>query len=104
MDTNSNSNKSNDDEDDLYADLTEEKLANSIKRNHDAKKKPSYLIGGQNKDFFDVDYVNQLRHEIAQLKEENNTLKRNIGTLYRTAKIELERKDRELATLQSKKK
>jgi hypothetical protein len=39
--------------------------------------------------------------DIAKLKAENETLKRNMGILYRTAKAELERKDRTIEMLQS---
>lgn len=34
------------------------------------------------------------------LKEENESLKRNMGTLYRTAKAELKRKDERITRLQ----
>ena len=34
------------------------------------------------------------------LKEENESLKRNMGTLYRTAKVELKRKDERITRLQ----
>lgn len=37
--------------------------------------------------------------EVEKLKEENQQLKRNIGTLYRTAKTELKRKDEEISRL-----
>eukprot|EP00804_Cyclotella_cryptica_P023335 CCRYP_000495-RA/>CCRYP_000495-RA protein AED:0.44 eAED:0.44 QI:0/-1/0/1/-1/0/1/0/57 len=41
-----------------------------------------------------------LQREIASLKAENETLKRNMGILYRTSKAELERKDRTIEMLQ----
>lgn len=39
--------------------------------------------------------------DVAKLKAENETLKRNMGILYRTAKAELERKDRTIEMLQN---
>jgi len=39
--------------------------------------------------------------DVAKLKAENETLKRNMGILYRTAKAELQRKDRTIERLQS---
>lgn len=39
--------------------------------------------------------------DVDKLIAENETLKRNIGILYRTAKSELERKDRTIEMLQS---
>ena len=39
--------------------------------------------------------------DVAKLKEENETLKRNMGILYRTAKAELERKDKTIEMLHS---
>ena len=42
----------------------------------------------------------QLKAQINQLQQENATLKRNISTLYRTAKHELNRKDKRIAALE----
>ena len=39
--------------------------------------------------------------DVAKLKAENETLKRNMGILYRTAKAELERKDKTIEMLQT---
>ena len=44
--------------------------------------------------------IQQLQQQIKSLKAENDTLKQNIGILYRTAKSELERKDRTIGQLQ----
>uniref|UniRef100_A0A7S2JTX9 Uncharacterized protein n=1 Tax=Leptocylindrus danicus TaxID=163516 RepID=A0A7S2JTX9_9STRA len=41
-----------------------------------------------------------LRARIRELEEENSTLKRNISTLYRTAREEIKRKDAQIAALQ----
>ena len=44
--------------------------------------------------------IQQLQQQMKSLKAENDTLKQNIGILYRTAKSELERKDRTIGQLQ----
>lgn len=43
----------------------------------------------------------KLQQQIKQLEAENETLKMNMGILYRTAKSELERKDRRIEELQN---
>lgn len=43
-----------------------------------------------------------LRARVRELEEENSTLKRNISTLYRTAREEIKRKDAQIAALQEK--
>lgn len=45
--------------------------------------------------------VDRLRQQLKSLAEENDVLKKNMGILYRTAKNELERKDRAIDQLQS---
>ena len=45
--------------------------------------------------------VGDLQQQVASLKEENETLKRNMGILFRTAKAELERKDKVIDRLQN---
>ena len=42
----------------------------------------------------------KLQQQIKALEAENETLKKNMGILYRTAKSELERKDRRIDELQ----
>lgn len=49
---------------------------------------------------YDEAHVASMQKEIDSLKAENETLKRNMGTLYRTAKAELARKDERIASLQ----
>lgn len=44
----------------------------------------------------------QYQEEIKSLKNENLTLKRNIGILYRTAKVELDRKNMKIQDLEKK--
>ncbi len=45
--------------------------------------------------------ITKLQIEINKLKQENETLKRNMGILYRTAKLELERKDARILQLEN---
>jgi septal ring factor EnvC (AmiA/AmiB activator) len=45
--------------------------------------------------------ISNLQQQIKNLEAENETLKKNIGILYRTAKSELERKDRRIEELQN---
>jgi hypothetical protein len=68
--------------DDLYGDLE-----NAIAKQPEPGK-PESLPAEENVD-------------VAKLKAENETLKRNMGILYRTAKAELERKDRTIEMLQN---
>lgn len=49
---------------------------------------------------YDEAAMQQLRADNDRLRAENEALKRNIGTLYRTAKAELARKDERIASLQ----
>jgi hypothetical protein len=46
-----------------------------------------------------VSHSKALEERVRQLEEENENLKRNIGTLFRTAKAEILRKDAEIASL-----
>jgi hypothetical protein len=50
---------------------------------------------------YDEAAMQTLRADNDRLRAENETLKRNIGTLYRTAKAELARKDERIGSLQS---
>ena len=43
--------------------------------------------------------VDALQQRVAELEKENSTLRRNMGTLYRTANSELGRKDTEINSL-----
>jgi len=103
---------SNDDitNDDLYGDLETTKLATdkdsksrvSERLSQEFQSRP-FILGEKNVDYFDADYVNQLQKQIDDLKNENETLKRNIGTMYRTAKVELARRETELNSWRSDK-
>ena len=44
--------------------------------------------------------ITQLQQQIKSLQAENDILKKNIGILYRTAKSELQRKDKTISSLQ----
>ena len=44
--------------------------------------------------------ITQLQQQIKSLQAENDILKKNIGILYRTAKSELQRKDKTICQLQ----
>ena len=75
-------------EDDLYGDLNLA-AAKPAPRKQQTSPTPS-----------DQD-VSKLQQRIKQLEAENETLKKNMGILYRTAKSELERKDRRLEELEN---
>ena len=44
--------------------------------------------------------ITQLQQQVESVKAENDILKKNIGILYRTAKSELQRKDKTICQLQ----
>ena len=79
-----------DDDDDLYNDLPDIKSAAlKTKTNNDS----SLSLENQ---------VKALEAELAVMKEENENLKRNIGTLFRTARAEIRRKDADIEALNQK--
>jgi len=97
---------SNENEVDLYDDLDDITTLGILP--HKQKKTNCSPKGGEREyypgkeegvDFFDKKYVEGLKCQIKDLQKENETLKRNIGTLYRTAKAEIERKDADNALL-----
>jgi predicted RNase H-like nuclease (RuvC/YqgF family) len=71
-----------DEEEDLYGDLTDSTFAAKTSR-------PS----------LDSQQVQELQQELDKLKQENETLKRNMGTLFRTARAEIKRKDAKIESL-----
>jgi predicted nucleic acid-binding Zn-ribbon protein len=80
-------------DDDLYDDLVDTKAtatASALK-----KSAPSNTL--QPKSFSDE--LDALQKRVALIEKENETLRRNMGTLYRTAKSELGRKDAEIDRL-----
>jgi hypothetical protein len=82
------------DPDDLYADLTSANRAPSSANKSHLKipipPKASQVPSAS---------VQILEKRVEDLAEENRRLKRNIGTLYRTAKAEMKRKDDKIASL-----
>lgn len=93
----------NDDVDDgdgddlLYGDLSDTKPAAVSKSvSHEVKRiAASDSISNESA----IRMVQELQKQVDNLEEENRRLKRNIGTLYRTAKAEIKRKDDEIARL-----
>lgn len=91
-------------EDELYGDLDDATVAkpqtNYTKKN-DATAIMSASMSAQTMPtLMSQPEMIQLQQQIKSLQAENDTLKRNIGILYRTAKSELERKDRTISQLQ----
>jgi CII-binding regulator of phage lambda lysogenization HflD len=82
-------------DDDLYddLDLAETKVAATAKVSK--KSAPSNTL--QPKSFSEE--LDALQQRVALFEKENETLRRNMGTLYRTAKSELGRKDAEIDRL-----
>lgn len=75
------------DEDLLYGDLNDGALASNPQT---SKGTISLSL---------VSHTQVLEERVRKLEEENENLKRNIGTLFRTAKAEIQRKDAEIASL-----
>ncbi|KAL3805676.1 hypothetical protein HJC23_005920 [Cyclotella cryptica] len=84
--------------DDLYGDL-ENTVVKQVQRGDSNKAFVAPLTSSPTDEAGSVE-PNMLQREIASLKAENETLKRNMGILYRTSKAELERKDRTIEMLQ----
>jgi hypothetical protein len=83
-------------DDDLYDDLVDTKVAATASVSK--KSAPSNTL--QPKSFSDE--LDALQQRVALIEKENETLRRNMGTLYRTAKSELGRKDAEIDRLREK--
>ena len=81
------------DPDDLYGDLQETNRAASTYNTSAQLKAPPTLTP------ISSVTVQSLEKRVEELAEENRVLKRNIGTLYRTSKAEIKRKDDEIARL-----
>lgn len=85
-------------EDDLYGDL-EDAVATPVPPN---KKSTNTMSGEPSRStMMPEPEIQQLLEQLKQIKAENDILKRNMGILYRTAKSELERKDRAIFQLQN---
>jgi len=72
------------DDEDLYGDLEDTKCAPPVK-----SRPPSV----------DSVKVEKLQKELDELRQENEILKRNMGTLFRTARVEVKRKDAKIESL-----
>lgn len=90
---------SNDDDDFLYDDLQDAQLAKKQKTTTTTTvaKKPS--AAATDRPLSLSEQAEQHQKRVEQLERENEQLKRNIGTLYRTAKKEIQRKDNQIARL-----
>ena len=82
------------DEHDLYGDIDETPVfssaaAGGTAADNDTKSRPMSLVE-ENK---------FLREKVAKLQGENDVLQRNMGTLFRTATAEIQRKDKEILRL-----
>jgi len=87
-------------DEDLYGDLTETKPAptgattsDEQSRQTKKSKKAVHHPGSL------ASTVERLEQQLEGTQKENEILRRNIGILYRTAKSEIERKDREIESL-----
>jgi exonuclease VII small subunit len=79
--------------DDLYGDLDGvqmEKSASTTNKNSKPKSAPTVAFEKQ---------AEELHARVTALENENAALKRNMGTLFRTARTEIERKDAEIRSL-----
>ena len=85
-------------DDDLYGDL-DDTVAKPMTSNTQ-QRTAQYPSAGVGASMMSNTEITQLQQQIKSLKTENETLKKNIGILYRTAKSELERKDRTIEQLQ----
>lgn len=83
-------------EDLLYGDLDDDKPAAASGK----QQTVPYTTGDAPPGSSLVDQVQALQEQVKQLQLENETLKRNMGTLYRTAVAEIKRKDAEIERLQ----
>ncbi len=86
--------------DDLYGDLEAEiKPAVLLVDNQTTSNKPvagTRQINVQK----EREEIRVLTLEVERLKQENNILKKNMGTLYRSVKLELDRKDARIMSLE----
>ena len=72
------------DDEDLYGDLEDTKRASAV------KNRPPSIESRK---------LDELQKELEKVRQENESLKRNIGTLFRTARTEIQRKDAKIEDL-----
>ncbi len=87
-------------EDDLYGDL-DDAVVNQVPSMNN-KLENNMMVGAPSMAMMTPEpEVRQLLEQMKKIKAENDILKRNMGILYRTAKSELDRKDRAIFQLQT---
>jgi hypothetical protein len=96
-----------DDEGGLYGDLLDTKPAASSGIQVTNNTPSASAISSQNNTSNNlplslIDQLKLMEDRVAHLEQENLQLKRNIGTLYRTAKREISRKDGQISDLDKK--
>ena len=97
--------KAVDTSDDLYGDLDEEMnhqnpSKTNIRNNTSATSNSKSEAVKKSNHGSNDNTISLLEKKIKRLEGENESLKRNMGTLYRTAKLELDRKDAMIADLE----
>ena len=92
-------------DDDLYGDLDNTAVAKAASSQSSSQPSqhfaPKSVGAAQNNLLMSQPEIAKLQQQVKSLKTENDTLQRNVGILYRTAKSELERKDRTIEQLQN---
>lgn len=88
-------------DDDLYGDLDNTAVAKAASSQTSQHFAPKSVGAAQNNLLMSQPEIAKLQQQVKSLKTENDTLQRNVGILYRTAKSELERKDRTIEQLQN---
>jgi predicted RNase H-like nuclease (RuvC/YqgF family) len=91
------------DDNDLYEDLADTKVASKVAkvgggRPARASASTSILEAAARPPSFS-EHLDNLQRRVDALEGENQQLKRNMGTLFRTAKKEIKRKDDQIARL-----
>ena len=82
------------DEQALYGDLGDAKVTTT------SAKQTSSTAASSRRPVSFAEQVEHLEAQVQQLTKENQTLKRNIGTLFRTARREMDRKGAQIKELQ----
>jgi predicted RNase H-like nuclease (RuvC/YqgF family) len=76
--------------DDLYGDLDGVQMEKSASTANKPKSTTTVAL---------AKYAEEIHARVTALEHENAALKRNMGTLFRTARTEIERKDAEIRSL-----
>eukprot|EP00541_Cyclophora_tenuis_P002016 CAMPEP_0116561128 /NCGR_PEP_ID=MMETSP0397-20121206/11399_1 /TAXON_ID=216820 /ORGANISM="Cyclophora tenuis, Strain ECT3854" /LENGTH=116 /DNA_ID=CAMNT_0004087213 /DNA_START=175 /DNA_END=525 /DNA_ORIENTATION=+ len=83
-----------DDSDELYGDLDEAYTPPISKNKNNSNSSINTNVSKLQ------DEVRLLRNQVSSLQQENEVLKRNMGTLFRTARAEIRRKDLRIEELE----